>query len=426
MNLHKFVTLGALLLGATFAAADDSSSLPGTTPLTVQGDLSSQMVAGIDKFLTRETERSVLERQKLWQRDFSSAQAYEKSVQPNRERLRKIIGAVDARAPMNGLQFVSAPGSSEKVGETDSYSVYAVRWPVFDGVFGEGLWLKPKSTPLARVVAIPDAGQTPEIIAGLAPGLPAERQFARRLAEYGCEVLVPVLVDRQDTWSGNALLKRYTNQPHREWIYRQAYELGRHIIGYEVQKVLAAVDYFDQAQTNVPAGAAQSKPRLSVAGYAEGGLIAFYAAALDPRIDATLVSGYFDSRQRVWEEPIYRNVFGLLEEFGDAEIASLVAPRTLIVEHSSVPKIDGPPKPHDGRGGAAPGKWITPDYESVEKEFGRARALVKGGNPKDFDRFQFIYGNEGMATGPGSERALTAFLTALGVKTGLVKQPGKA
>ena len=86
-------------------------------------------------------------------------------------------------------------------------------------------------------MAIPDADQTPEMLVGLAPGLAPERQFARRLAENGCEVLVPVLIDRQDTWSGNARIKRFTNQPHREWIYRQAYELGRHIIGYEVQKV---------------------------------------------------------------------------------------------------------------------------------------------------------------------------------------------
>ena len=69
-----------------------------------------------------------------------------------------------------------------------------------------------------------------------------------------------------------------------------------------------------------------------------------------------MVSGYFDSRQRLWEEPIYRNVFGLLEEFGDAEIASLIAPRALTIEHSAAPKIDGPPKPHDGRSGAAPGR----------------------------------------------------------------------
>ena len=68
-------------------------------------------------------------------------------------------------------------------------------------------------------------------------------------------------------------------------------------------------------------------------GYAEGGLVAFYAAAADTAIDAALVSGYFDARERVWAEPIYRNVWGLLEEFGDAELATLIAPRALVVEY---------------------------------------------------------------------------------------------
>ena len=30
----------------------------------------------------------------------------------------------------------------------------------------------------------------------------------------------------------------------REWIYRAGFDQGRHIIGYEVQKVLALVDWF--------------------------------------------------------------------------------------------------------------------------------------------------------------------------------------
>ena len=69
---------------------------------------------------------------------------------------------------------------------------------------------------------------------------------ARRLAENGCQVLVPTLIDRSDAFSGNVRLGRTTNQPHREWIYRQAYEMGRHVIGYEVQKVLAAIDWFER------------------------------------------------------------------------------------------------------------------------------------------------------------------------------------
>ncbi len=46
-----------------------------------------------------------------------------------------------------------------------------------------------------------------------------------------------------------------------------------------------------------------------------------YSAALDERIAATVVSGYFGPREKLWEEPIDRNVWTLLREFGDAEIA---------------------------------------------------------------------------------------------------------
>ena len=407
--------------------------LPHTQPLTLQGDLSAQMVAGIDRLLTRLTAQSIGERQQYWQRDFSSAEAYDRSVQPNRERLRSIFGAVDARLPVTALEFMSSTSSPAKVGETESFTVHAVRWPVFEGVYAEGLWLQPKGECVASIVAIPDADQTPEMLVGLAPGLAPERQFARRLAENGCEVLVPVLIDRQDTWSGNAHIQRFTNLPHREWIYRQAYELGRHIIGYEAQKVSAAVDFLESRKQSTlrssatEDGKAESrKPRIGVAGYAEGGLIAFYAAALDRRIEATLVSGYFDSRQGLWEEPIYRNVFGLLREFGDAEITSLIAPRALIVEYSVVPKVDGPPPTREGRTGAAPGKLQTPDYTSVEAEFERARALLKAADHKDLDRFKFITGVEGVATGPGSDRALAALLNALGVPDRELKRPAEA
>ena len=78
---------------------------------------------------------------------------------------------------------------------------------------------------------------------------------------------MPTLIDRKDTWSGNPTLGRQTNQPHREFIYRMAFEMGRHLIGYEVQKVLAAVDYFHHATEPRPVG---------VIGYGEGGLIALY------------------------------------------------------------------------------------------------------------------------------------------------------
>jgi hypothetical protein len=86
-------------------------------------------------------------------------------------------------------------------------------------------------------------------------------------------------------------------------------------------------------------------------GYGEGGLIALYSAALDPRVQATLVSGYFQGRTELWKEPIYRGLWGLLREFGDAELASLIAPRGLVVEATRGPRISGPPPPTQERRG---------------------------------------------------------------------------
>ena len=70
-----------------------------------------------------------------------------------------------------------------------------------------------------------------------------------------------------------------TNQPHREFIYRMAYEMGRHIIGYEVQKVLAAVDWFTREKASHAAPSAWPVT-------ARAGCWRCTARAIDQRIQA--------------------------------------------------------------------------------------------------------------------------------------------
>lgn len=400
----RFIALFASLpFLAVFCLA--AAPLPGTAPITREGDFSEQMVAGIQKFLLRETENSVAARAQFWHRDLSSPEAYNKSVEPNRQHLAQILGVVDKRIPFKALEHVATTRDAAVIAETPQFTVFAVRWPVLDGVTGEGLLLEPKSALRAQIIALPDADQTPEQLAGVAPGKAA---WARSLAAAGCRVVIPTLIDRRDEWSGNPRI-RFTNQPHREWIYRQSFMLGRTVIGYEVQKVLALVDWFEAR--NSEAGA--RKAPVVVAGYAEGGLLALHSAALDTRISAALVSGYFDSRQGLWQEPIYRNVFGLLREFGDAELASLIHPRALLIEHSSSPEIKGPPAARAGHsGGAAPGKWTLPDLSSVQTEVARV-AKFTGKAPELF------HGNGGATTGPGSIRTLEALLKAVGASARL-------
>ena len=366
MKTPRTVRWLTVALCAASAAAFGQDRLPGTVALEMEGDMAAQMVDGINAFLEKKTREMAGERDRFWNRDFSSPEAYERSVEPNRRRLRKIIGAVDERLPVAALELGATTSASAEVATGDGYKVFAVRWPVLKGITAEGLLLQPSNPPIARVVAVPDADWTPEMLAGLAPGVDPAAQFARRLAENGCQVVIPVLIDRNDTWSGIAEF-RMTNQPHREFLYRMAFEVGRHIIGYEVQKVLALVDWF--ASENQ----AHSAP-IAVAGYGEGGLLALYSAALDKRIDAAFVSGYFQPREQVWREPIYRDIWSLLKEFGDAEIASLVAPRGLIVEASEVPEVNGPPPETDQRKGATPnGALTTPSLASVLQEVERTR-----------------------------------------------------
>jgi dienelactone hydrolase len=367
--------------------------LPGTQLLTVDGDPAAEMVESIHTYLQRETSAV-------------AAKRTQRSNPGTRDTLRKIIGAVDVRLPVTTMQVVSTTDESGEVGKGRGYRVFAVRWPVFDDVDAEGLLLQPEGSSRARIVAIPDADWSPEMLAGLAAGVNPSSQFARRLAENGCQVLIPVLIDRKDTWSGIPGI-RMTNQPHREWIYRMAYEAGRHIIGYEVQKVLAAIDWFarENSRTRIP---------VAVAGYGEGGLLALHAASLDTRIESTLVSGYFGPREEVWKEPIYRDVWGLLNDFGDAGLAAMIAPRKLIVEASRAPEIAGPPASTSDRKGAAPaGAIVTPSLESVRKEISKARPAFA--SIKVENNLQLVPSGDGQGP-PGSWEALTALLRSMGVE----------
>jgi dienelactone hydrolase len=394
-----------------------ASVLPGTEPLTVEGDHALLMVERIRRFLLHKTELQVTERERLWNRDYSSPQNYARSVAPNRQSLQQMIGVVDERVVPASLEVAGGISIPAQTAQGENYKVSPVRWSVFppvtadsDGLEAEGLLLEPRKPAVARVVAISDADWTPEMLVGLAPGISPQGQLARRLAENGCQVIVPVLMNRDDTFSGIPGIEM-TNMPHREWIYRMAYEVGRHIIGLEVQTILAAVDWFEKEN-------ADRRLPIGVVGYGEGGLIALYSAAIDTRIDVTLVSGYFQARE-IWKEPIYRDVWGLSREFGDAELASLVAPRALVVEASQAPEVSGPPPGTDERKAyACPnGTIANPSLENVQEEIDRTRPFFAGLNAEG--KLRFVAGADGRGL-PGSEEALRAFLGSLGVSSPLL------
>lgn len=340
--------------------ATDEEPLPNTAALDWEGDIASRMISGVDKFLLGEIEASVEGRE------------------PTREKLAKMLGVGRDVKPEH-TYFEYADWVLGPRAEGVRFDVRQVRWRAFRDVNGVGLLFEPRGVPLAEVIAIPDADQLPENLASLPPFgiLPKTNAYAMQLARAGCRVLVPLLINRDDH-------ERYS-MSNREWANRPAFELGRTLVGYEVQKVMAGVDCLLKMQRS-------SSRKIAVVGWGEGGRIALYAAALDERVDGACVSGYFGSRQAVWNEPSDRTLFGLLNDFGDAEVASLIAPRKLVIEHSGYPSYvfrpdeSGEPEMLDVRGKKAgkPGKLIVPTLADVQSEvakFGEPDVLVQADLP---------------------------------------------
>src|SRR5687767_9587995 len=96
MRGHVLVAVALHCLSFVFVRAQEP--FPGTALLTMQGDLSAQMIAGIGRFLESETVVAAQERGSFWKPNLTGDRAtYEKSVQPNRERLARMIGVIDSR-----------------------------------------------------------------------------------------------------------------------------------------------------------------------------------------------------------------------------------------------------------------------------------------------------------------------------------------
>jgi dienelactone hydrolase len=332
---------------SAFSAVKSAEPLPSTKALTEEGDLAAKMVQGIHKYLDREIAAAPKSRTATWQDDKAAV-----------ERFKKMLGLVDVRVAPNMERF-NESGRPPSVASCEAFDVYTVRWSVLPGMDGEGLLLEPKGKVIANIVALPDATWTPEQIAGMTKDEKVPKAFAKRLAEYGCRVIIPVLIDRNDNLSANPKLNRATNLPHREFIHRMAYEMGRTLAGYEVQKVLAAVDWFESRDKATPIG---------VIGVGDGGRIALYAGAADERIKAVHVACAFGPREKVDEEPLDRNLWNEVREFGDAEVASLVANQFQEFPHVTVypdaktkvpegawPEWAGPTPAKAGKSGAAPG-----------------------------------------------------------------------
>lgn len=135
MCLSCCLAIILILFSPVLASGEEIPLLPGTTPLTWQGDLADKMMEGLHGHIEQKITQAVEKRARHWKRDSSSPAAYDKSIQPNRWRLQKVIGVVDPRLPVRMERF-GDEDSPALITEMNRYRIYQIRWPVLDGVWG--------------------------------------------------------------------------------------------------------------------------------------------------------------------------------------------------------------------------------------------------------------------------------------------------
>ncbi len=264
--------------------------LSGTELLRMEGDIPRKLVSMNSDFLDRQIEKAVSQRIRYWEG--------ENAVAENRVLLEKTIG-LDRDKRVEDKEVAIWDHS-----EIEGVKIRRVKWQAFEDVSGCGLLLEPTGEITADVIYLPDAD-------GPMSGLPLQ------LARAGSRVLVPVLVPR-------ALHPEHPMST-REWLHRPAFVLGRTLIGYELHQVIAALDWLSAGRS------------IGIVGRGEGGLLALYAGALDARLEVVAVGGYFGPHNQIWQEPADRNLFGLVNRFGNAEIARMIHPRKFLVTHHGSP-----------------------------------------------------------------------------------------
>jgi len=326
MKTRNRWALLALLLVVP-CATDAGQPLPGTAPLDLPRDdavVHAKHLRQVTEYFQRRIEEARKLRDDAWKPDRTSIEGYEKSIEHHRTSCRTMLGLVDAKAAV-------ADAESTQLAESDDCRIERITIAMFAGLAARGLLFSPNHDsrhPLMIVCS--DAESWPERLAGLGEDVAAPK-WLTELVGRGAIVYVPQSIERL---KDHPYCQTTNNKDRRMILYRLGYPVGRTMPGLDVQDVLAAVDYLG-SRSDV------DSERIGIVGIGQGGMTALHAAAVDRRVSAAVVVDYFQVRDWCWKEPVDRRLSRRLLEFGDAELAALIAPRPLWCVHTPDSSIAG-------------------------------------------------------------------------------------
>ena len=288
-------------------------------------ELHERAFQALDRYYTRRCEQSDEEIARRWHRDFSSLEAYEASVAPNREHLLALLGGWPDRWSRERGDL--APDGM-LIDKCEAYTVTRVFINMFEDVRMDFLLLVPRglTEPAPVVMAMHGLGSTPEDACGFVPDPGVYNAFGSRLAEEGYVVVAPRMMGPASK---------------RNWLYRKAMLMGENLFGAEMFMLSRVADYLQG-----PDCAAFADPeRIGFYGLSQGGMAALYFPALDQRVKVSVMTGHFYWLKvkmvvpgEGYEAYICLNeedkfIQGELLEFSEADIASLICPRHFCIEY---------------------------------------------------------------------------------------------
>jgi dienelactone hydrolase len=316
-------------LAASFAPAQLPERLADSQPIR------DEQYREMDRYVTGLAQKADAARAAHWKGlDFSGVAAYEKSLAPYRKEWSDFLGVPDAKGvPLNQRR--------ERAADLPTHTAYRVWLDTLPGMHAYGILLVPKNAPGKRpgLVALHGHGGSAEIVAGFLDPKEdgAYRRFGETAARRGYVVWCPFIYGR---YSEEQEPQEGPQAVGRNILNKKALIADTTVMGIELAKLRRGVDYLASLPEVDP-------KRIGMYGLSKGGHYTLYAAALEPRLQAAVVSGWFNHRTRKLLAPktgpgmfwiTYPNrdeyyLRGLLTRFGDAELGWLIAPHALLIEN---------------------------------------------------------------------------------------------
>lgn len=258
---------------------------------------------------------------RLWSRCYDSVEAFKRSVEPNRNRWRKLLNPPSLE-PTGSLERHPHEPLSNLGGEWLSLPL--------DSIKAEGLLVIPKGAeaPFPLVIAQHGIGSTPERTFGMNDQGGAYHQYSRELVNAGFAVLAPF---------------NLRNAEKRNRIERLARLADTTLPGIELVRLQYLL-------TEVLKDERIDPEKVGMWGLSLGGLATMFWMPLEERIKVGIVAAWFNHRTNKMAVPDPRyscfletkeeHAFfrGWLVEFSDYDVVSLICPRPLLIQAG---KADG-------------------------------------------------------------------------------------